>query len=69
MFWTKCVVSIKRKRRQKCVRVHIGPQFVICSIESAIAILIVKINSIASLPNSIAGPEVGRFFHIGPWSV
>jgi hypothetical protein len=31
-------------------RVHIGPQFVICSIESSIAILIVKINSIASLP-------------------
>jgi hypothetical protein len=49
-FWTKHAVSFKRKRRQKHVRVHIGPQFVICSIESSIAILIVKINAIASLP-------------------
>jgi hypothetical protein len=40
----------------------------ICSIESSIAILILKINSIASLSNSIAGLEVGRFFQIDPWS-
>ena len=33
-FWAKRAVSFKRKRRKKCVRVHIGPQFVICSIES-----------------------------------
>jgi len=33
-FWTKRVVSFKRKRRQKCVRFHIGPQSVICSIKS-----------------------------------
>jgi hypothetical protein len=33
-FWTKCVISFKRKRQQKHVRVHIGPQFVICSIKS-----------------------------------
>jgi hypothetical protein len=64
-FWTKCAILFKRKRRQNRVRVHIGPQFVICSIESSIAILIVKINSIASMPNSVAGPEVGRLFHIG----
>jgi hypothetical protein len=37
-FWTKRVVSFKRERRQK--HVHIGPQFVICSIKSSIAILI-----------------------------
>jgi hypothetical protein len=67
-FWTKRTVSFKRKRWQKHVKIHIGPQFVIYSIESSIAILIVKINSIASLQNSIASPEVGRFFHIGPWS-
>jgi hypothetical protein len=41
---------------------------VICSIESSIAILILKIDSIASLPNSIAGLKVGHFFQIGPWS-
>jgi len=34
----------------------------------SIAILILKINSIASLSNSIAGPKDGRFFQIGPWS-
>ena len=33
-FWAKRAISFKRKRRKKCVRVHIGPQFVICSIES-----------------------------------
>jgi hypothetical protein len=48
--------------------VQISPQFVICSIKSSIAILILKINSIASLPNSIAGLEVGRLFQIGLWS-
>jgi hypothetical protein len=52
----------------KYVRVHIGPQFVICSIASSITILIVKINSITSLPNSIAGLEVGRLFQIDHWS-
>jgi len=34
------------EKAAKCVRVHIGPHFVICSIASSIAILIVKINSI-----------------------
>jgi hypothetical protein len=65
-FWTKHVVSFKSKWRQKRVRVQISPQFVICSIKSSIAILILKINSIASLPKSIAGLEVGRLFQIGP---
>jgi hypothetical protein len=41
---------------------------VICSIKSLIAILILRINSITSLPNSIAGLEVGRIFQFGPWS-
>jgi len=41
---------------------------VICSIESSITILIVKINSITSLPNLIVDPEVDRIFQIGPWS-
>jgi hypothetical protein len=35
---------------------------VICSIASPIAILIVKINSITSLPNSNSSPEVGCLF-------
>ena len=56
------------KKAAKCVRVHIGPPFVICSIASLIAILIVKINSITSLPNLNNDPEVGRLFHFGPWS-
>ena len=56
------------EKAAKCIRVHIGPQFVICSMASSIAIVIVKINSITSLPNSIAGLEVGRLFQIDPWS-
>jgi hypothetical protein len=44
-------------------------QFVICSIKSSIAILILKINSIASLLNSIVSPEVGCLFHFSPWSL
>jgi len=39
-FWTKHIVSFKRKRWQKRVKVHFGPQFVICSIKSSVAILI-----------------------------
>jgi hypothetical protein len=61
LFWTKHAVSFKRKRQKKCVKVQISLQFVICSIKSSIAILILNINSIASLPNLILGPEVGPF--------
>jgi hypothetical protein len=68
-FWTKHVISFKRKRRQKRVKVQIIHQFVICSIKSSIVFLILKINSIASLPNSIAGSEVDRLFQIGTWSL
>jgi hypothetical protein len=68
LFWTKRAVSFKRKGRQKHVKVQISLQFVICSNKSSIAILILKINSIASLPNLIASFEVGRLFQIGPWS-
>jgi hypothetical protein len=67
-FWTKYIVSFKRKRRQKRVKVQISLQFVIYSIKS-ISILILKINAIASLSNSIASPEVGRLFQIDPWSL
>jgi hypothetical protein len=56
------------EKAAKFFRVQIGPQFVICSIASSIAILIVKINSITSLPNSNSGPEVGCLFHFDPWS-
>jgi len=66
-FWTKHAVSFKRKRRQKRVKVQINLQFVICSIKSSIAILILNINSIASLPNLILGPEVGCLFQIDLW--
>jgi hypothetical protein len=68
-FWTKYIVSFKRKRRQKRVKVQISLQFVIYSIKSSISILILKINAIASLSNSIASPEVGRLFQIDPWSL
>jgi hypothetical protein len=68
LFWAKRAVLFKWKRRQTYVKVQISPQFMICSIESSIAILILKINSIASLSNSIAGLKVGRFFQIDPWS-
>jgi hypothetical protein len=68
LFWAKRTVSFKWKQRQTYVKVQISPQFVICSIESSIAILILKINSIASLLNSIVSLEVGRFFQIDPWS-
>jgi hypothetical protein len=67
-FWIKRVVSLKLKRRQTYVKVQISPQYAICSIESSIAILILKINSIISLPNSLASPQVGCLFQIGPWS-
>jgi hypothetical protein len=69
LFWTKCAISFKRKRKQKRVKVQISLQFMICSIKSSIAILILKINSIASLSNSIVSPEVVRHFQIGPWSL
>jgi hypothetical protein len=67
LFWPKRAVSFKRKGKQKRVKVQINLQFVICSIKSSIAILILKINSIASLPNSIVGLEVVRHFQLGPW--
>jgi hypothetical protein len=34
LFWTKHVVSFKRKWRKKCAKVQISPQFVMCSIKS-----------------------------------
>jgi hypothetical protein len=67
-FWAKRVILFKWKWRQTYVKVQISPQFWICSIESSIVILILKINSIASLPNSIVGLEVDLLFQIGPWS-
>jgi hypothetical protein len=51
----------------KHVNFQISPQFVFYSIKSSIAILILRINSIASLPNSIVGLEVGHPFHFSPW--
>jgi hypothetical protein len=59
---------LKENGANNVSEVQISPQFVICSIKSSIAILILKINSIASLPNSIVGLEVGRLFQIGLWS-
>jgi len=49
---------LKENGAKNMSEVQISPQFVICSIKS----------SIASLPNSIVGLEVGRLFQIGPWS-
>ena len=45
----------------------ISPQFLVCSIKSSIEILILRINSIASLPNPNVSPEVNRLFHFGLW--
>jgi len=61
-------ILFKWKRCQTYVKIQISLQFVICSIKSSIAILILKINSIASLPDLIVGLEVGRLFQIGHWS-
>jgi hypothetical protein len=69
LFCPKRVVSFKWKLAPKYVRFQISPQFVICSIKSSIAILILKIRSIASLSNSIVDPEVGRLFHFSLWSL
>jgi hypothetical protein len=66
-FCTQHVVSIKRKRLQKSYNFQINPQLLICSIQSSIEILILRINSITSLPNSNASPKVGRLFHFSPW--
>ena len=67
-FFTKCVISFKKKWHQKHVKVQIGPYFVICSIKSSIAILILRTNSTASSPKSDVSPKVGRSFHVDPWS-
>jgi hypothetical protein len=67
LFWTKCVVSFKKKRMPKHVNFQISPQFFICSIKYSIEILILIINSIASLPNSNISSKVGRLFHFDSW--
>ena len=54
---------IKEKGAKKCI-FQISPQCFICAIQSSINILILTINSIASLSNSIVSPEVGRLFSI-----
>jgi len=46
----------------KHVNFQISPQFILCSFKSSNAILILRINSIASLPTSIAAPIVDRLF-------
>jgi len=56
-FCTKCVVSLKKKSIKKC-------QF---PNQSSIEILILRINSIASLSNSNVSPEVGHIFSL--WSL
>jgi len=58
---------ISKKMTPKHVNSQINPQFLTYSIKSSIAILILRINSIASLPNSNINPEVGRLFHFSPW--
>jgi hypothetical protein len=55
------------KMAPKHVNFQISPQFVLCSFKSSNAILILRINSIASLPTSIAGPKVGCLFHFSSW--
>jgi len=63
----QCVVSFKRKGRQKSVKspnqssiLNLFNQVLNCNFDF-------QINSIVSLLNSIIGPEVDRLFQIGPW--
>jgi hypothetical protein len=66
--WTKHAVSFKRKKAPKCVNFRISHSFLICSIKSPIAILILRISSIMSLPKSDVSSKVGHFFSFGHWS-
>ena len=68
LFWTKHAVSFKRKKTPKCVNFRISHSFLICSIKSSIAILILRISSIMSLPKSDVSSKVGHFFSFGHWS-
>ena len=62
----KTLHFIYKEMASKCAKFQIHPPFYICSIKSSIAILILKINSIASLPNSIIGPKFICLFHFSP---
>ena len=53
-----------KEKAAKHDRVYIGPQFVICSIESSIAILIVNINSIHTCKIQTAALKVAAFFKL-----
>jgi hypothetical protein len=49
------------------INFQISPQFILCSFKSSNSILILRINSIASLPTSIVSPIVGHPFHFSHW--
>jgi hypothetical protein len=55
-----------KENGSKKVGFQISSQFVIYSTKSSIANLILRINSITSLPNSNVSSDVGRPFHFGP---
>jgi hypothetical protein len=60
---------LKPHKAPKRANFQNNPQFVLYSIRSLNAILILRINAIASLPISVSTPIVGRVFHFSPWSL
>ena len=58
---------LNKKKVPKRVNFQINPQSILCSIKYSNVILILKINSNASLPTSIAALIVGHLFHFGSW--
>jgi hypothetical protein len=67
IFFTKCFVFIQKKKAPKRVYFQISSHFSIYWIKYSIEILILRINSIASLLNSNVSPEVGCLFHFSYW--
>jgi hypothetical protein len=61
---TCCFILKEMGAKKFCFQIS---QFSSCSIKPSIEILILRINSIASLLNSNVRLEVGRLFHFGLW--
>jgi len=59
---TRCFILKEKGAKKFCFQIS---QFSSCSIKPSIEILILRINSIASLLNSNVRLEVGRLFHFG----
>jgi hypothetical protein len=66
--YLKCVVSFKKKGAKNVLESKSVLNLWFVQSSPQLEILILKINSIESLPNLIVGSEVGRLSQIGPWS-